>query len=109
MTEISQSGFLHALGWAVLNSLWQMALLWVIYQFLSGFIIRKNHSLKNSLATLILLAGFGWFVFTFFAIQSDSTHQITLIENALSSLAGNEKLNNWFQLLLPAAAIIYVI
>ena len=109
MTEISQSGFLHALGWAVLNSLWQMALLWVIYQFISGLIIRKNISLKNSLATFLLLAGFGWFVFTFFAILSDSTHKITLIENTFSGFAGNEKLNNWFQLLLLAAAITYVL
>ena len=108
MAELSQSGFLHALGLSVLNSLWQMTLLWVIFQFLSGFIISKNHSLKNLLATLLLLAGFGWFVFTFFAILSDSAHKITIIQNALSSLAGNEKLNNWFQLLLSAAAITYV-
>ncbi len=32
-----QSNFLQALGWAVLNSLWQMAFLWVIYQLFTAF------------------------------------------------------------------------
>ncbi len=33
-----QTNFLQSLGWAVLNSLWQMALLWVAYQVITGFI-----------------------------------------------------------------------
>ncbi len=32
MNLLYQSAFLKALGWALLSSLWQMALLWLVYR-----------------------------------------------------------------------------
>src|SRR6266516_5478207 len=58
------SNFLQALGWAVLNSLWQMAFLWVIFQAIISSGISKP-SQKTRLATIFLFAGFLWFLVTF--------------------------------------------
>ena len=68
MNAIGQSNFLQALGWAVLNSLWQMAILWVLYQLITGIARKTNSSNKSILAAGLLIAGFSWFVFTFFSI-----------------------------------------
>jgi beta-lactamase regulating signal transducer with metallopeptidase domain len=66
MASVSQINFLQALGWALLNSLWQMALLWVIYKLLLSFFTQLKPGNKASLATLLIISGFGWFLFTFF-------------------------------------------
>ena len=68
MFAIGQSNFLQALGWAVLNSLWQMAFLWVVYQLVTAVFKVKKSSQKGNLATGLLFGGFAWFVFTFFSI-----------------------------------------
>ncbi len=68
MFAIGQSNFLQALGWAVLNSLWQMALLWVVYQLATALFRINKSSQKGFLATALLFSGFAWFVFTFFSI-----------------------------------------
>lgn len=64
MPAISQSHFLQALGWALLNSLWQMALLWIFFQILTS-LFKLSASKKYSLAILCITAGFGGFVFEF--------------------------------------------
>ena len=58
MNAIGQSNFLQALGWAVLNSLWQMAILWVLYQLITGIARKTNSSNKSILAAGLLIAGF---------------------------------------------------
>jgi len=63
MPLFGNSNFLQALGWAVLNSLWQMAFLWVIFQVILSFRIQKPSS-KTRLATICLCTGFGWFLYT---------------------------------------------
>ena len=63
MSLFGNSNFLQALGWAVLNSLWQMAFLWVMFQVILSFCINKSAA-KSRLATFLLGLGFGWFMFT---------------------------------------------
>src|SRR5258705_6926188 len=63
MTLFGNSNFLQALCLAVLNSLWQMAFLWVIFQVILSFRIQKPSS-KTRLATIFLCTGFGWFLYT---------------------------------------------
>jgi beta-lactamase regulating signal transducer with metallopeptidase domain len=64
MASWSQSHFLQSLGWATLNSFWQMALLWCIYLAInSAFKISSDK--KYRLAVTAIVAGFVWFVFTF--------------------------------------------
>jgi len=52
---VGQSNFLQALGWAVLNSLWQMAFLWVIYQLITGVFKKIKSSQKSYLATSLII------------------------------------------------------
>jgi Zn-dependent protease with chaperone function len=62
MTSLSGSAFLQALGWAIAGSLWQMALLWTIYQLCFGVWRNIRASVKTAAATVLQMAGFGWFV-----------------------------------------------
>ena len=106
MSGMVESNFLQALGWAVLNSLWQMALLWVFYQFIIGAFKLSRSSQKSSLATAMLLAGFAWFVYTFIAIITSSSN--TVISSTFINVHGNEKLNNWLRTSLPIASVVYL-
>ena len=108
MFAIGQSNFLQALGWAVLNSLWQMALLWVVYQLITAIFRTAKSSQKSSLATILLFAGFAWFVFTFFAILAD----VSSAHSGYSSfiiINSNTEVNNWLYTMLPIASIVYLV
>lgn len=102
-----QANFLQSLGWAVLNSLWQLALLWVIYQLITGISRKMRPATKTSLATGLLIAGFGWFVYTFFATYY-YTADHALITASLVSAPGNEQLNEWLSKSLPFASMVYL-
>ncbi|MBI5372268.1 MAG: M48 family metalloprotease [Sphingobacteriales bacterium] len=62
---------LQSLGWALLNSLWQMALLWIVYQVISSLSRQAKASLRSNLATSFLFTGFGWFVLSFISGYRD--------------------------------------
>jgi Zn-dependent protease with chaperone function len=62
MISLSQSAFLQALGWAIANSLWQMALLWGVYQLCFSVFRQVTASVKTTVATLCLFGGFIWFL-----------------------------------------------
>src|SRR5215213_9474084 len=65
MALLGQSAFLKALGWALLNSIWQMAALWVIYLVFSASLRKQlTAHLKHSLSILLLGAGSTWFALT---------------------------------------------
>jgi hypothetical protein len=49
---MNQVNFLQSLGWSLINSLWQMALLWVAYQFITVFFHKIRPAHKTSLATI---------------------------------------------------------
>ncbi|MEO5562120.1 MAG: M56 family metallopeptidase [Chitinophagaceae bacterium] len=107
MTAIGQSDLLQALGWAVFNSLWQMAILWVAYQFIiSVFRITKSSN-KSSLAVLLLFSGFAWFTFTLVTafVAKESTGDTY---GGIVDLNGNVELDNWLDSTLPIASILYL-
>ncbi|MBI5857379.1 MAG: M56 family metallopeptidase [Sphingobacteriales bacterium] len=103
-----QTSFLQSLGWAVFSSLWQMALLWIIYQFIIVIFKSSKASFKSSLATILLVAGFGWFLYTFaYAwLGGTETERGTAITAVLNI---NEKSAGWFQSALGIASVIYLI
>ncbi|HEY6503762.1 MAG TPA: M56 family metallopeptidase [Chitinophagaceae bacterium] len=104
-----QSNFLQALGWAVLNSLWQMAFLWVIYQVITGIFRNAKSAQKSSLASGLLIAGFAWFAYTFLSILAASTPGNGAITSVMISTGNNEQLNEWLQTMLPVASLIYLV
>ncbi|MBL7741801.1 MAG: hypothetical protein JNK14_21455 [Chitinophagaceae bacterium] len=102
------SNFLQATGWALLNSLWQMALLWVIYQLLSVVFRKAGSGQKSTLATGLVIAGFGWFIYTFISIW----FAITPDNGAITTISiygnNNQALNEWLSDMLPVASLIYL-
>lgn len=79
---MNQANFLQSLGWSLINSLWQMALLWAVYRLVTVFFnnkIRPRH--KTSLATIFTIGGFAWFVFTFITSLFSQIDLITSLYN----------------------------
>lgn len=107
MPFLSESNLLQSLGWALINSLWQMALLWVIYQVilsLSSF----NAKFRVNLAVAFLLTGFGWFLLTFLKDIVNGDHHI--ITNAIAgSLIGEKSLQGVGLKILPFISGVYLI
>ncbi len=108
MFAIGQSNFLQALGWAVLNSLWQMALLWVVYQLITAFTRANKPSQKSLLATWLLFAGFAWFIFTLIVILADSSSAHKGYSTFIS-INGNREVNTWLYTMLPVASVVYLV
>ncbi len=106
MAAFGESNFLQALGWAVLNSLWQMALLWVFYQVITGVYRKISSSNRSMLSAALLMTGFGWFIFTFASIlfNEAATGAATVV-----AVEGNDQLNNWLRKTLPVASVIYIV
>ncbi len=103
-----QANFLQSLGWAVLNSLWQLALLWIIYQVITGIFRTAKSSVKSSLASSLLMGSFAWFIYTFFSAYTNNTNN-AVISSAFINPEGNEQVNDWLQQALPIASVIYLL
>ena len=78
---MSQVNFLQSLGWSLINSLWQMALLWVVYQFITVSFHKIRPAHKTSLATILTFSGFAWFVYTLITSLVSQTNSITSFYN----------------------------
>lgn len=102
-----QTSFLQALGWAVFNSLWQMALLWVIYQLITGLFRSTRSSSKSTLAAFLLAMGFVWFMYTFFSVLDSPAASGTI--SSFFTISDNTEINTWLQKALPVASIVYLI
>ncbi len=63
MQALSQSSFLQALGYAITNSLWQVALLWLVTLVINACFKLSSHN-RYRVAITAQLAGFVWFVVT---------------------------------------------
>ena len=77
MHFLTQSPLLNALGWALFNSLWQMALLWLCYNL---FILIFNNiaaHIRHGLALLCLGIGTIWFAVTLITAWSSPEAQAT--------------------------------
>jgi beta-lactamase regulating signal transducer with metallopeptidase domain len=109
MNAISQSNFLLALGWAVLNSLWQMALLWVLYQLITGIFKKLNPSQKSAIATALLFTGFTWFCFSFISLMTGTHLSEAVAYQGVININDNPELDSWLQKTLPLASVAYII
>ncbi|MFT3823906.1 MAG: M56 family metallopeptidase [Chitinophagaceae bacterium] len=64
MNLLNQSAFLKALGWALLDSVWQMGLLWLLYVVLTANGKKLQARQRHTIALLSLTGGTLWFVIT---------------------------------------------
>lgn len=101
----NQTNLLQSLGWAVLNSLWQLALLWVLYQFITAIFKSARPAAKSLLATSLLMMGFGWFVYTFFSALGAANSGTA---SSVFMLNENSSINNLVQQLLPTTSVLYL-
>jgi beta-lactamase regulating signal transducer with metallopeptidase domain len=60
--DLMQSGFLRALGWSLIDSVWQMGILWVLYLGITANGRRFNAIKRHSLALLSIAGGSAWFL-----------------------------------------------
>ncbi|MDP4285162.1 MAG: M56 family metallopeptidase [Bacteroidota bacterium] len=67
LTSFQHSLFLGALGNAILNSLWQAFLFWILYQTIIIFYKNTNAKFKHNLSVFFTFCSFIWFVSTFFS------------------------------------------
>ena len=104
---MNQVNFLQSLGWSLINSLWQMALLWAIYQFITVSIPKLRPAHKTSLAILLTFSGFAWFVYTLITSFISNTNSITTFYN--SGLINESSWNYLAGKILPYASAAYLI
>jgi len=104
---MNQLTFLQSLGWALINSLWQMALLWAIYQIIIVSIQKLKASQKTSLAIFFTFSGFAWFVYTFIGSLILKSNSINSFYN--SGIIDDNSWNYFAGKILPYAAIAYLL
>ena len=104
---MNQLTFLQSLGWALINSLWQMALLWAIYQLITVSFQKIKASQKTSLALIFTFSGFAWFIYTLTASLLSNADSITTFYN--SGVIDDNRWNYFAGKVLPYAAIAYLV
>src|SRR5687767_389135 len=104
---MNQVDFLQSLGWSLINSLWQMALLWTIYQFITVFFHKIKAAHKTSLALLFTFSGFAWFIYTLVTSLLSESNSITSFYN--SGIISNKGWNYFADKILPYASAAYLI
>jgi bla regulator protein blaR1 len=104
-----QTNLLQALGIALLNSLWQLALLWVLYQVITALLNKGKSSLKSILAVTLLIAGFGSFIAIFISALSVPDHSIAVSLILIPENFSTESNDNLLQNLYPVIAFVYLV
>jgi Antirepressor regulating drug resistance, predicted signal transduction N-terminal membrane component len=103
MAVWSQSHFLQSLGWATLNSFWQMALLWCLFTAINS-IVNLSSEKRYQLATASIVGGFTWFIVSFILFYSNT--EITTVSFLKQSVYRSNSIINVF---LISASVAYLI
>ena len=116
MNLVNQSAFLKALGWSLLDSLWQMGVLWLIYVLLTANGKKFNARQRHTLALLSLAGGTCWFLATLvinFYTAAAAPEVITLVVNAGEALSApasfRGNIGPWLEPVLPFLSVAYLL
>ncbi|MBK6935721.1 MAG: hypothetical protein IPH18_01680 [Chitinophagaceae bacterium] len=94
-----------SLGWAVINSLWQIGLLWLIYKFLIKAFSISGTTAKVRLSSTLLFTGFSWFIATLV-----TSHLIPgAIPGIHNVIIPDENTTSLLQKVLPYSSAIYLV
>ena len=117
LSALQNSPFLQSLGWAIANSLWQAAALWIAYHIINGAYKNASAKFKNNLSTVLLSAVFVWFCITlfskYFAVENFASkdaigfYEVNNID-ATSSFNWHELINK-FTGVLPYLSVAYLL
>ncbi len=81
---------LTVLGWSLLDSIWQMAVLWITYTLLTAGSKRISPAAKYNLVVLFVFISAEWFVYTFLQLLNEPAKTILPGFIPISSIA-----NRW--------------
>jgi beta-lactamase regulating signal transducer with metallopeptidase domain len=115
MNFLYQSAFLKALGWALLNSLWQMALLWLVYLTLTMNGKKLLSRQRHTIALLSLTGGSLWFLITLVInlYQAASGPQVITLyvtdATAYATPSWPGIITQWFEPALPFLSLAYLL
>ncbi|TAH00152.1 MAG: M56 family metallopeptidase, partial [Sphingobacteriales bacterium] len=104
MEPIYQSSILHALGWAIADSIWQMALLWLVYQICIGIPIKNKPIIRHLGLAIALLAGGLWFLGTVVYNLSKASYTPTHSNGRV-----DPSFSHWIESTLPYLSAAYLI
>lgn len=79
MQPVMQSAFFQALGYAIANSLWQAALLWLLATIINN-IGKLSAARKYTVSVIAQFAGFVWFLFTLNFYYTKSTEALLQVK-----------------------------
>lgn len=102
MTGLSQSAFLQALGWATLNSIWQMAFLWCCF-IGANYFFKLTAAKKYLFSVLAILSGAFWFIITFILYYNG------YFSNTIGFAQPVETIKDWLPSILTAASVTYLL
>ncbi|THU34823.1 hypothetical protein FAM09_22780 [Niastella caeni] len=115
MNLLYQSAFLKALGWALLNSLWQMALLWLVYVALTMNGKKLLSRQRHAIALLSLAGGSLWFLITLIinlykAANGQQVITLYVSDNTpVYTTSWPGIITHWFEPALPFLSIAYML
>lgn len=112
MSVFSQSAFLHALGWATLNSFWQVGLLWCMFLLANYFFSFSSYK-KYLFSVGAIALGFAGFCASFFwhLTQNPATIKIFPVPQGISnsiitSILTTTSVTYLILLLIPAYKLV---
>ncbi|HNP23547.1 MAG TPA: M56 family metallopeptidase [Panacibacter sp.] len=79
MQPVMQSAFFQALGYAIANSLWQAAVLWLLATIINN-VGKPSAARKYRVAVIAQFAGFIWFLFTLNFYYTKSTEVLQQVK-----------------------------
>lgn len=112
MNEVYQSAFLKALGWSLIDSLWQMGLLWLVYVILTGNGKKYESRQRHTIALLSLGGGALWFMISLamhFYDAASAPAVIALYPDEQLSLGLFSQTSRLIESALPLLSIVYLL
>jgi Zn-dependent protease with chaperone function len=92
MQLLTQSALLRALGWSLLNSLWQMAFLWLVYVLFIHIFRRASAHARHGLSVLLLGVGTIWTGISFFSAFFSADRSLTVQQLEIPLFSGTHQL-----------------
>ncbi|MEO8568541.1 MAG: M56 family metallopeptidase [Ginsengibacter sp.] len=114
---LQHSVFLQALGSAILNSLWQGFIIWIIYETINVSYKNAPSAFKNKLSTFFIFISFLWFIISFitglyidenFSSIAISPASITPAESSKETAFGIRSIISYARGSLPYLSVSYV-
>ncbi|HXB31287.1 MAG TPA: M56 family metallopeptidase [Puia sp.] len=91
--------FLTVLGWSLLDSIWQMAILWLAYYMLTAGNIRISSAGKHNLILVFVFIGAEWFIYSLVHIFNEPAARFSPGFISVSS-----SVNRW----IPYLSSVYI-